>query len=170
MKVRSDSLPQNNFEINNIQDNKCDVVFFDVSKAVEETDENGVKSYEYESYKINTTYRSSLGADISNNYEKWYNYAVKYNYDALASEIRAKRDELLKDSDKFMLFDRMNLNLPTELNATTMLASIKEFFQTLSDIKENKWAKYRQELRDITKQPGFPYNVEFPNIPEENEE
>ena len=76
MKVRSDSLPQNDFEINNIVGNECDVVFFDVENHTEEKDENGNISYEYDAYTIKTTYRSNLGADISDNYEKWYNYVV----------------------------------------------------------------------------------------------
>lgn len=167
MKVRSDRLPQNDFEINNIQDNRCDVVFFDLKNHEEETDENGNISYIYESYIVNVAYRESLGADISNNYDKWYNYATKSNYDVLAGEIRAKRDELLKDSDKHMLFDRLSFEIPTELDAATLLTSIKTFFQTIREINSNAWAKYRQELRDLTKQEGFPYDVKFPTPPEE---
>lgn len=36
MKVRSDRLPQNDFEINNIQGNECNVVFFDTKNHKEE--------------------------------------------------------------------------------------------------------------------------------------
>lgn len=38
----------------------------------------------------------------------------------------------------------------------------------LSDIPQEtkqKWAAYRQELRDITKQEGFPFTVKFPTKP-----
>lgn len=31
---------------------------------------------------------------------------------------------------------------------------------------KQKWVSYRQALRDITLQPGFPSNVTFPLIPE----
>ena len=37
-----------------------------------------------------------------------------------------------------------------------------------SDVPEetkNKWSKYRQALRDITKQSGFPFNVIYPEKP-----
>ena len=40
MKVRSDRLHQNDFEINNIQGNECNVVFFDTKNHKEEKDEN----------------------------------------------------------------------------------------------------------------------------------
>ena len=33
------------------------------------------------------------------------------------------------------------------------------------EIKE-KWAVYRQQLRDITSQPGYPFNVVWPTQPE----
>lgn len=165
MKVKSDNLPQNDFEINNIQDNTCDVVFFDVKNHKEEQDENGKVSYEYESYTITTTYRSSLGADISKNYDKWYNYAIQYNKDVLAAQIRAKRNELLNESDKEVAFDRLNFNIPTEFNMTNLLSSVKNFFDSLMELKTNEWAKYRQELRDITEQPDFPYSVVFPEKP-----
>lgn len=168
MKVKSDRLPQNDFEINNIQDNVCDVVFFDVANHIEEKDENNNISYEYDSYTIkNMPYRTNLGADISENYDTWYNYAIQYENNALASEIRAKRDELLKDSDKHMLFDRFDFDLPTDLTAVNLLSSITKFFETLKGINSNAWAKYRQELRDLTNQEGFPYNVKFPTPPEE---
>lgn len=167
MKVRSDSLPQNDFEINNIVGNECDVVFFDVENHTEERDENGKISYEYDSYTIKTTYRSNLGADISANIEKWYNYAVQYNKDVLAAQIRAKRDELLAESDKEMVIDRLGLDIPTEFTMTTIISSLKKFFTALKAITNNDWAKYRQELRDITNQNGFPFDVKFPEKPKE---
>lgn len=32
--------------------------------------------------------------------------------------------------------------------------------------KKQEWSVYRQELRDITSQPGFPWNVAWPTKPE----
>lgn len=147
MKVRSDRLPQNNFEVSNIRDNICDVVFFDASNYVEEIIENE-KSYEYQMYTITIPYRTDLETDISNNYDKWYNYAKDKEHDTLASEIRSARDKLLQDSDKEMLIDRLDVD-------------------SIDAIKNSAWAKYRQELRDITKQSGFPYDVIFPEKPKE---
>lgn len=58
----------------------------------------------------------------------------------LAFNVRYKRDMLLKTSDWTQLPD-----VP----------------QTIKDA----WKTYRQELRDITQQSGFPNQVEFPIIP-----
>lgn len=196
MKVRSDRLPQNDFEINNIQGNICDVVFFDVSNLVEEKDENNNISYEYDTYTIkNTSYRTNLGTDISENYAKWYNYAIQYEKDVLMAEIRAKRNELLKDTDKEVALDRLGiefpdiefpeLELPKELSISnylsylkdlgnsfaTIIKLIKPLIQALTNKKYVDMVLYRQKLRDITKEsnnPNFPYNVIFPKNPNED--
>lgn len=36
----------------------------------------------------------------------------------------------------------------------------------LSVQKQQEWADYRQQLRDITSQPGYPFNVVWPTKPE----
>lgn len=56
-----------------------------------------------------------------------------------ATEVRVKRDSLLAGSD----------------------------FSQLKDSKVNaeEWAKYRQDLRDVTGQKGFPQSVEWPARP-----
>ena len=57
-----------------------------------------------------------------------------------ATEVRAKRNQLLKDSDWTQIPD--------------------------CTVDKTVWATYRQELRDITIQEGFPFNVTFPAMPE----
>jgi len=56
----------------------------------------------------------------------------------LASELRNQRDRLLSDTDWMALSDN------------TMTPA---------------WASYRQALRDITGQAGFPYSVNWPTKP-----
>ena len=34
-----------------------------------------------------------------------------------------------------------------------------------SSVDKAAWAAYRQQLRDVTRQPGFPWNVEWPMRP-----
>ena len=87
-------------------------------------------------------------------------------YNLKAEEIRNKRNQLLADSDKNMVLDRINFEIPKEITLTNIVTVIKELFNTISTIKNGAWAVYRQELRDITKQKGFPYEVEFPKKPE----
>lgn len=59
---------------------------------------------------------------------------------ALAAQIRAERNKKLIESDWSQVVD------------------------TPQAIKD-KWAPYRQQLRDLTTQPGFPYQVVWPNTP-----
>ena len=62
--------------------------------------------------------------------------------DQAEANIRQKRDRLLKDTDWIVIkaYER-NENIPAE------------------------WEVYRQALRDITGQEGFPYNVTWPTKP-----
>jgi hypothetical protein len=60
--------------------------------------------------------------------------------ETLANDIRAKRNRLLASSDWTQLED-----IPVEIR--------------------DLWKAYRQDLRDITSQEGFPENVEWPISP-----
>jgi hypothetical protein len=64
---------------------------------------------------------------------------ITENDAVIASAVRFQRDELLAKTDWMALSDN-----------------------TMSDA----WATYRQALRDITAQDGFPHNVTFPTKPE----
>ena len=59
-----------------------------------------------------------------------------------ATEVRAERDRLLADSD-------------------WIAVSSYERGQAVPQA----WADYRQALRDVTAQPGFPWVVEWPDLP-----
>lgn len=54
-------------------------------------------------------------------------------------DVRNQRNKLLKDSDWTQVAD--------------------------APVDKTSWAAYRQVLRDITQQEGFPFNVTFPNPP-----
>ena len=58
--------------------------------------------------------------------------------ESLAKAVRAKRDALIKETDFYMLSDY--LNAPQGI------------------------AEYRQALRDITEQPGFPHSIQWPEL------
>ena len=58
---------------------------------------------------------------------------------AKESEVRGQRNQLLKDSDWTQVAD--------------------------APVDKDAWATYRQTLRDVTSQEGFPFNVVFPNPP-----
>lgn len=119
---------------------------------------------------IKVFYRENLQEDIENNYTTWLDFAKNQEYEKLAEEIRAKRNKLLEETDKEMCLDRLNLQLPETLTGTSLLSGVKQFFEGLGNIFNGDMAKYRQELRDITKQEGFPYNVIFPEKPTNDKE
>lgn len=126
--------------------------------------------YSYDMYVINPYYRENLQTDIDTNYQIWLEMAKKQEFDKLAQEIRAKRDELLIETDKEMVLDRLQLNMPEDITMTNIVSGIKEFFTSLKEIFTSDMAKYRQSLRDIPQQPGFPYDVVWPEKPKTKEE
>lgn len=81
------------------------------------------------------------------------------NEEDAAEIVRKIRNNLLDESDKEMTLDRVGLDS----------SSMTGFIASLSDIFSGKWAKYRQELRDLPDQEGFPFDVTFP-IPPNSEE
>lgn len=163
MKTKSTIAPEK-FKIGDRKGNLIEVAFFDDVKEIQEEEST---QYEYSVYTIKTIYREDLESYINGNYEDYLALAKETDYQLEASKIREKRNELLADSDKFLLLDRLGISLPSEITATTLLSSIKDFFDNLKEVLNGDWAEYRQKLRDLTKQEGFPYNVEFPEKPEE---
>ena len=94
-----------------------------------------------------TTYRAVRADTPTYAGDKWHlEWSVvektpeeKQNYyNASSARVRAKRNQLLSDSDWMALSD------------STMTT---------------EWASYRQALRDLTAQEGFPHTVEWPNKP-----
>lgn len=61
--------------------------------------------------------------------------------ESAAAKVRAQRNRLLAESDWTQVED--------------------------APVDKTVWAIYRQELRDITDQPGFPYDVTYPTRPDQ---
>ena len=121
--------------------------------------------YIYDTYITLTWYRKTLYEDILADYDNWLNKAKQEEYDEYAKIVRDRRDELLKDSDKEMVLDRLTLTIPEEITLSNIVQGLKDFFVSLKEIKNSPMADYRQKLRDIPQQEGFPYEVEFPVKP-----
>jgi len=111
----------------------------------------------FDSYSITVPNREGLEAEVRANPEKWLQLAKQKEYDFLASEVRAKRDELLAESDGAFCIDRI-VNDMKNISATAFTNKLKE-------LSASGIAAYRQALRDLPEQPGFPYNVTFPIKP-----
>lgn len=77
--------------------------------------------------------------------------------DEAAKIVRIIRNKLLSESDAEVSLDRLNFDVSSTAN----------FLKSLEDVLTGKWATYRQALRDIPEQEGFPFNTVFPESPRE---
>ena len=170
-KVESTIRP-GNFRIGELKGNLIEVAFFDDIEEVTRTEEDGTEYtlYSYYVYKMQIINRDDLEAYLNDNIDTWLQLAKNNFIAEKAAEIRAIRDKLLAESDKYVLIDRLGIAVPEEINAVTMLSVVKDLFSSLGNVLNGNWSKYRQELRDITKQEKFPFEVEFPTNPTESTE
>ena len=122
--------------------------------------EDGVQ-YAADEYMLTVTASQALNKRIEANYDAWLNKAISEDYDRAAAGVREVRNKLLAESDKEMVLDRLGLEAPHGDTFSEYLS----FLRTIAEMVSGGMAKYRQELRDITKQSGFPYNVTFPEKP-----
>lgn len=125
---------------------------------IEEIETEDGTQYTADEYTLTVTDTQTLEERIANNIEAWREKAMQEDYDRVAAEIRAIRDKLLAESDKEMMLDRMGLEVPTGVSFSAWL----EFLKKIGSAVSGDLAKYRQELRDIPQQEGFPYCVVFP--------
>lgn len=84
------------------------------------------------------------------------------NEEDAAAFARKIRDKLLNETDSRVALDRFNISVPSETSFTAWLS----FLKSLGEIITGAWAIYRQALRDLPEQEGFPFNVAFPAPPE----
>lgn len=108
-----------------------------------------------------------LRSEMDDVLQKAYETAVKEQDKDRAAELARKiRNKLLDASDKYCTFDKILPATPEGTNFTDWL----EWLKSLAQVASGAWGKYRQALRDLTEQPGFPFEVTFPVPPEENGE
>lgn len=84
------------------------------------------------------------------------------NEEDAAAFARKIRDKLLNETDSRVALDRFNISVPSG----TSFAAWLSFLKSLGEIITGAWAIYRQALRDLPEQEGFPFNVTFPVPPE----
>ena len=140
-KTLSSERPAHPFEVENIRNGYCTVLFF--TNIEELTDEEGNTYYEYDLYALDkVNYRDTLESTLEDNYEEWLNMAIDDDYETVAKEVRSKRDKLLNETDWTQMTDT-----------------------ALSAQKQEEYRIYRQALRDVPEQEGFPYEIEWPLKP-----
>ena len=104
---------------------------------------------------------NKLKSEMEDVMQKAYERAVEENDTDRAAELARKiRNRMLDKSDAQMSLDRIGLNTSS---TTSFLASLKNIF-------DNDWAVYRQHLRDITAQEGFPFNIDWGISPDSKKE
>ena len=97
--------------------------------------------------------RSEMDDVLANAYEQ----AVANKDEKRAAELARKiRNRKLDNSDAEMSLDRIGLDTSS---TTSFLSSLKNIF-------DNQWAVYRQHLRDISAQEGFPFDIDWGTPPD----
>lgn len=100
---------------------------------------------------------NQLRSEMDDVMQRAYETAVAEQDEERAAELARKiRNRLLDKSDAQMSLDRIGLDTSS---TTSFLASLKGIFN-------NKWAMYRQHLRDISTQEGFPFNIDWGTSPD----
>ena len=105
-------------------------------------DDKGDTIYNYDEYLLIMIDRDGLEKIVQDNLPVWLAYAKVAETDNQAQAMRDKRDKLLADTDWTQADDA-----------------------PLSSEDKVSVRKYRQGLRDITAQSGFPQEIKWPDKP-----
>lgn len=144
MKITNNAAPRAPFEIHG-----STVTFY--ANVVETPEIDGSTGQEitlwtYDQYSLPVRVAANTAAQIAENYGAWLEKAKDYERAQEAQKVRAYRDKLLNDCDLI------------HCNAANWAA--------MGEDKRALWQEYKQNLRDVTAQEGFPYHVTFPTRPE----
>lgn len=136
-----DKLPTVKYAVERKIDKKFEVAFYDLSsvKQLSKEEQDG-KEHTYYSVNKYILVLSNIKY-IEDDFNKLLQLAKAHEETELAKVIRAKRDSLLTATDWTQCVDCQ-----------------------LSAEKKEQYRVYRQALRDIPEQAGFPYEVVFPKL------
>lgn len=112
--------------------------------AVTPATDDATAQYEYETYSENRLWLPGLDEYITDRFDETYAKLAQRAQDKLADDVRARRDKLLASCDYLMALD----------------------YPISADARE-QWRAYRQALRDIPQQVGFPDNIVWPQKPKD---
>ena len=112
-----------------------------------------------------------IRSEMSDVLERAYAIAVEERDEDRAAELARKiRNKLLDASDKYNTVDRVfNFDLPETISTTNVISAVKALIEGINGITANDWSIYRQHLRDITDQPGFPFDIDWGTAPDAEE-
>lgn len=119
--------------------------------------------YKYDSYDLIVPFSENIEQRIRTRFDEWLDKAKQTEIETLSQEARTLRDKLLLESDSAMLLDRLGLDVSGGSSFTSWLKFLKGLVSALT----GSWATYRQALRDLPEQEGFPYNIQWPEKPKD---
>ena len=143
----------------NREGQKAAIVFY--TDVVEKQRDDGETVFEAVSWTMEVPWTDAIEARISGNLAAWLALAQQDATAVAAAAARAVRDQLLKDSDASMALDRLGLDVPSGTTFTAWLS----FLRGLGSVLTGAIAQYRQALRDLPNQPGFPFEIDWPEKP-----
>lgn len=104
-----------------------------------------------------------LRSEMDDVLKKAYDKAVEDQDEERAATLARKiRNKLLEASDKECVFDKILPEAPTGSSFVDWI----QWLRHLASMNTNEWGAYRQALRDIPQQEGFPFNIVFPISPD----
>lgn len=107
-----------------------------------EAETGQITIYLADEYTVIVPWREGLSEAVEDNTEAWLEMAKRAEQAHLAAEARERRNKLLEEIDWTQTID------------APISAASREALRT-----------YRQQLRDITVQEDFPYNIAWPERP-----
>lgn len=140
------------------------IIFYTDIKEIQR--EDGETAWEAVSWTLESSWTDNIMERITEQQAAWLAEAQADAYVEAAAKVRSLRDKLLADSDAMMALDRFGMDLPDKVTATTMLSVFKEILTAVWKITNGSIGQYRQALRDLPEQPGFPFDIDWPNKPE----
>ena len=111
-------------------------------KITDEITGEQLSGYNYDEYAIMRRNFPDLETNVRNNVDTWMDEAREEDYNRLAVQVREVRNKLLIDTDRTQLPDA-----------------------PISEGTREGYTEYRQALRDMPQQPGFPYEIVWPVEP-----
>lgn len=144
MLTENNIKPSNNFEVMNIDKNKCDIYFYNDIQEIEKDTGNEEKetAYKYNLYVLkDANYRPDIEKDIAENYDKWLNRAIYYEKH---NTEEAKNEREWRNS---------------ELDETDRWLTLSDYPGRPAEYTDAEIEKYRKALRNYPQDADFPYGT-----------
>lgn len=139
MKAESNVRPENKFEIENIINGKCEIVFYDNIQEIEVPDEE--TRYSYDIYRYETSYRDGLEKELNDDedkYQEWLNLAKETETRKNANAEIARLQEELNNTDyKIIKCSEYQLaNLPIPYDIAELHANRQRLRDRINELQE----------------------------------